>query len=174
MFKVFPNILLIPMIPLNRKWRKEEKIDQLPLQKWMLARVVLIQLFQSNLNNSKFLKEKNVKNYQLFIWLTWQVARKLVKLEPQEIVWKKQQESTNLCQFWDWLFQLWQTKQWEKEKVLSYLTETLAWLVSYKMHWEVTQRLWWFVLYRLQLTITKKLYQHLDMLIKQKRFKIKL
>ena len=126
---------------LKRRWSKEAEIGLSQLLKWMLLLQELIQLFR--LNSSKSLRkiQRREKNYQLSIWSIWQVAKKLVKLVQQVIVWRKQQASTKVYLFWVWSFQLWLINPQVKTKTSLYPIEILASPVSYKMLWEVTVRL---------------------------------
>jgi len=82
--------------------------------------------------------------------------------------------SINHFLFLVWSYQLLLIKLWEKEKKWLYHIEVQVWLVFFKMLWVEILKLWWFARYLLPVIIIRKLYQHLDMLIKLRKFKIKL
>ena len=160
MLKECPNILLTPIQLSRKSWRKEPETGLSLLHRWMQVQVELTPLSPFSSNKLKSLTRRRDKNCPLFTWSILQVVKKLEKLEPQEIVWNKQQVSTKVYLSSVLSSVPWQTKLWEKIKELLFHTETHALQEFFRMPWEVTPKLSWSVLFHQPLITTKKPYQH--------------
>lgn len=99
MWRECQSTLLTPMPLSRRSWRMDQETDQLPPLKWMPAQVGLILSFQLSLNKRRSSKTRRKRSCQSFTWLIWQAARKLGRLGPLEIDWRKLLVSTKVCQF---------------------------------------------------------------------------